>query len=74
MNTHWQKRTEQRTDSIDIADGQVVVGTDEGFGHGCSGVAATCAEFLAGKLNDLVESIFGTEILKEVRTAAAGVA
>ena len=74
MKTHWQKQTEQRTESIDISDGQVFVGTDEGFGHGCSGVAASCSEFLAGKLNELVESKFGSEVLGEVRAAASGAA
>lgn len=58
----------KRTDSIDLADGQVFGGTDEGFGHGCSGAAATCQEFLSGKLNDLVGSTFGAEVLGEVPT------
>ena len=74
MKTHWEKRTGKRTDSIDIADGKVFVGTDEGFGHGCSGAAATCQEFLAGKLNDLVERTFGGDVLREVRAAVEGAA
>jgi len=74
MKRHWKKIDGNRTDTIDLVDGIVVVGTDEGFGHGCSAGHASCAEFVAGKLNEQVAQMFGDQVLGEVRTAAAGAA
>jgi hypothetical protein len=74
MKTRWQLERGTRTDSVDLADGQVFVGTDEGFGHGSSGAAATYAEFLGGKLNGLVEETFGSAVLSEVRASVVAAA
>ena len=74
MTQSWKKQTGQRIDSIDVTLGQVFLGTDEGFGHGCSAVAVSYPEFLSGKLNDQVHAIFGSTILAEVRAAAEAAA
>ena len=71
MRLHWEKQTGNRTDSIDLTDGQVFVGVDEGFGHGSYGAASSYADFLAGNLNDIVESAFDSGVLEEVRKAVA---
>ena len=66
MKSHWQLVQGNRTDSIDLVDGKVWLGTEQGFGHGSSGAVATYAEFLAGKLNEVVADTFGPAALNEV--------
>lgn len=59
----WTRRSKDRVDALEITEDKVYVACYEGGDSSAVGCSRT--EFIAGKLNKVVEDVFGSLVLGE---------
>ena len=68
----WEVDTGKRVAIVDVNDSQVMVGSNCGPDGGMVGNVVSHEEFLGGRYQDVVQKVFGKELLSEMLAACAG--
>lgn len=69
MKTHWNKTIGDHLDYVELHDGSVLVGANEGTIASDSAGMCSDSDFLAGRFHDLILSAFGEQVLAEIVAA-----
>ncbi len=62
----WEVDTGKRVAIVDVNDSEVMVGSNCGPDGGMVGSVVSHQEFLGGRYQDVVQKVFGKEVLEEM--------
>ena len=65
----WEVDTGKRVAIVDVNDSEVMVGSNCGPDGGMVGSVVSHEEFIGGRYQDVVQKVFGREVLQEMLDA-----